>query len=62
VGKITGFMEFQRQEEDHLEPAARLKNYKEFTLTLTDAKRRCKARAAWIAASRSATPAARSTT
>jgi hypothetical protein len=36
VGKITGFMEFQRQEEDHLEPAARLKNYKEFTLTLTN--------------------------
>jgi glutamate synthase (NADPH/NADH) small chain len=36
VGKITGFMEFQRQEEDHLEPAARLKNYKEFTITLTD--------------------------
>jgi glutamate synthase (NADPH/NADH) small chain len=38
VGKITGFMEFQRQEEDHLEPAARLKNYKEFTITLTDAQ------------------------
>ena len=36
MGKITGFMEFQRQEEDHLEPAARLKNYKEFTLTLTN--------------------------
>jgi glutamate synthase (NADPH/NADH) small chain len=36
VGKITGFMEFQRQEEDHLEPAARLKNYKEFTLTLSN--------------------------
>jgi glutamate synthase (NADPH/NADH) small chain len=31
VGKITGFMEFQRQEEDHL-AAARLKNYAEFTL------------------------------
>ncbi|WP_296942721.1 glutamate synthase subunit beta [uncultured Massilia sp.] len=38
MGKITGFMEFQRQEEDHLEPAARLKNYKEFTITLTDAQ------------------------
>ena len=36
MGKITGFMEFQRQEENHLEPAARLKNYKEFTITLTD--------------------------
>jgi glutamate synthase (NADPH/NADH) small chain len=38
MGKITGFMEFQRQEEDHLEPAARLKNYKEFSITLTDAQ------------------------
>jgi glutamate synthase (NADPH/NADH) small chain len=37
MGKITGFMEFERQEEDHLEPASRLKNYKEFTITLTDA-------------------------
>ncbi|MFC5510681.1 glutamate synthase subunit beta [Massilia jejuensis] len=36
MGKITGFMEFQRQEEDHLEPAARVKNYKEFVVTLTD--------------------------
>jgi glutamate synthase (NADPH/NADH) small chain len=38
MGKITGFMEFQRQEEDHLEPAARLKNYKEFVLTLSDSQ------------------------
>ena len=36
MGKITGFMEFERQEEDHLDPAARVKNYKEFTITLTD--------------------------
>jgi hypothetical protein len=36
VGKITGFMEFKRQEEDHLDPAVRLKNYKEFTITLTN--------------------------
>jgi glutamate synthase (NADPH/NADH) small chain len=36
VGKITGFMEFERQEEDHLDPAARVKNYKEFVVTLTD--------------------------
>ena len=38
MGKITGFMEFQRQEEDHLEPAARVKNYKEFVLTLSDSQ------------------------
>ena len=36
MGKITGFMEFERQEEDHLDPAARVKNFKEFTITLTD--------------------------
>jgi glutamate synthase (NADPH/NADH) small chain len=36
VGKITGFMEFQRQEEGYLAPEARLKNYKEFVLHLTD--------------------------
>jgi glutamate synthase (NADPH/NADH) small chain len=27
VGKITGFMEFKRQEEAYLPPATRLKNY-----------------------------------
>ncbi|WP_305823934.1 glutamate synthase subunit beta [Massilia brevitalea] len=36
MGKITGFMEFQRQEEHYLDPAARIKHYKEFVLTLTD--------------------------
>jgi glutamate synthase (NADPH/NADH) small chain len=36
MGKITGFMEFQRQEEDHLPVEKRLKNYREFTLHLTD--------------------------
>jgi len=36
VGKITGFMEFKRQDEGYLEPAARLKNYKEFVLHLSD--------------------------
>jgi hypothetical protein len=32
VGKITGFMEFQRQDESYLAPEARLKNYKELGL------------------------------
>ena len=36
MGKITGFMEFKRQDEGYLEPAARLKNYKEFVLHLSD--------------------------
>ncbi|MDD5299783.1 MAG: glutamate synthase subunit beta [Gallionella sp.] len=36
MGKITGFMEFQRQSEESLPVAKRLKNYREFTLHLTD--------------------------
>ena len=36
MGKITGFMEFQRQEEAYLPPVSRLKNYKEFVLRLSD--------------------------
>jgi len=36
MGKITGFMEFQRQHEDHLPVEKRLKNYREFTLHLSD--------------------------
>ena len=36
MGKPTGFMEFQRQSEASLPVAERLKNYREFTLHLTD--------------------------
>ncbi|HEY1042725.1 MAG TPA: glutamate synthase subunit beta [Telluria sp.] len=36
MGKITGFMEFERQEEGHLAPQERVRNYKEFVLHLTD--------------------------
>ena len=36
MGKITGFMEFQRQDESYLPPASRLKNYSEFVITLTN--------------------------
>lgn len=35
MGKITGFMEFERIDEPHLLPVERLKNYREFTLNLT---------------------------
>ena len=38
MGKITGFMEFSRQEEGYLAPAVRLKNYQEFVLHLSDAE------------------------
>jgi glutamate synthase (NADPH) small chain len=36
MGKVTGFMEFERQEESYLPPDTRVKNYKEFVLHLTD--------------------------
>jgi glutamate synthase (NADPH/NADH) small chain len=36
MGKITGFMEYQRQEESYLAPAERIKNYREFVIRLTD--------------------------
>ncbi len=36
MGKVTGFMEFQRQKESYLPAAARVKNYKEFILQLND--------------------------
>ena len=38
MGKITGFMEYQRQHEASLPVAERLKNYREFTLHLSDAQ------------------------
>ena len=36
MGKITGFMEFQRLQEASEAPQKRLKNWREFVLHLTD--------------------------
>lgn len=36
MGKVTGFMELERVEEGYLPVADRLKNYKEFVITLDD--------------------------
>jgi glutamate synthase (NADPH) small chain len=36
MGKVTGFMEFERQDEAYLPAAERVKNYKEFVITLKD--------------------------
>lgn len=36
MGKITGFLEFERVPETYEAPASRLKHYKEFVLTLED--------------------------
>ena len=40
MGKMTGFMEFKRLEEPYRPVAERLRNYKEFVLTLDDAQAR----------------------
>ena len=36
MGKVTGFMEFTRQDEAYLPAAERVKNYKEFVIALKD--------------------------
>ena len=36
MGKVTGFMEYERLSEGNIPPAERLKNYKEFVLHLSD--------------------------
>ena len=36
MGKVTGFMEFKRQDEAYLPVAERVKNYKEFVIALKD--------------------------
>ena len=38
MGKVTGFMEFERVEEDYRPVEERLKHYKEFVLTLDESK------------------------
>ncbi len=43
MGKITGFMEFQRLEEGYLPVEQRLKNYKEFVIGLDDAQAKTQA-------------------
>ncbi|WP_111682213.1 glutamate synthase subunit beta [Winogradskyella tangerina] len=36
MGKITGFLEFERQNEQYVAPKKRIKNYKEFTIPLEE--------------------------
>ena len=36
MGKVTGFLEYERLSEENLPVADRVKNYKEFVLHLTD--------------------------
>ncbi|WP_339874646.1 glutamate synthase subunit beta [Olleya marilimosa] len=36
MGKITGFLEFKRENESYIAPEKRIENYKEFTITLPE--------------------------
>ncbi|MFC0603520.1 glutamate synthase subunit beta [Winogradskyella pulchriflava] len=38
MGKITGFLEYERQDEAYIEPKKRITNYKEFTIPLEEEK------------------------
>ena len=63
MGKPTGFLEIERHDRGYEKPEARLKTWKEFVMPLPQPRvAAAGARAAWIAASRSVTTAARSTT
>ena len=63
MGKPTGFLEIERKDRPYEKVEARLKHWKEFVLPLPHGRGRAsRPRAAWIAASRSVTTAARSTT
>ena len=54
MGKVTGFMEYQRLAEAAEDKRERVKHYREFVLHLSDQEAASRARAAWIAAFRSA--------
>jgi glutamate synthase (NADPH/NADH) small chain len=38
MGKITGFLEYKRQDETYIAPEKRIENYKEFTIPLEEDK------------------------
>ena len=62
MGKATGFLEIERQDRGYDKPDVRRRTGREFVKPLPDRSCQNRRRAAWIAASRSATTAARSTT
>ena len=56
MGKPTGFLEYDRVNGKAAAPLERIKNFNEFHTPLTEAQQRNRARAAWSAASPSASP------
>ena len=60
MGKITGFLEFERSDRDYEPVEQRVKHWREFVIPLPDGgERASRPRAAWIAAFPTVTPAAR---
>jgi len=49
MGKVTGFMEFERVNETYEAPAKRLHHYKEFVVALTDEEAKVQGAVAWTA-------------
>jgi glutamate synthase (NADPH/NADH) small chain len=43
MGKVTGFMEFERQKDEYIDVATRIKNYKEFVIPMSDEKAKVQA-------------------
>ena len=63
MGKPTGFIEIQRKKHPTRPVEERIQDWREVYLPYADGRAaRCRARAAWTAASRSAIRAARSAT
>ena len=62
MGKPTGFLEIERHDRGYDKPDVRRKTWTEFLKPLSEPELSTRRRAAWIAASRSATTAVRSTT
>ena len=59
MGKITGFLEIDRQDRTYEPAADRIRHFREFVVPVSEAEIASRRPAAWIAASPIVTPAAR---
>lgn len=57
MGKITGFLEYERETSKEVSPRERIKNWKEFHLPLSETEQRKQGAAVWTAAFPSASQA-----
>jgi len=48
MGKVTGFMEYERQKDVYLDVDSRIKNYGEFVIPMADEKATIQLHVAWI--------------